>query len=95
MTTDDFIAMTRRVIAKDGFDGYLPTLVLPARRHIAALEGVPPGVDVEAAAKKWANAKAGADEDYFLAFKIDPVHFKVIARRDGIEEERISAAEAG
>ena len=42
MTIDDFIAMTRRVIARDGFDDYLPTLVLPERRHIAVLEGMPP-----------------------------------------------------
>jgi hypothetical protein len=94
MTIDDFIAMTKRVICNDGFEGYLPTLVLPARRHVAALEGIPADVDVEAAAKKWANSEA-ADEDYFLAFKIDSAHFKVIARVGGGEEERVAAAEGG
>lgn len=53
MTIDDFIAMTQRIIEKDGFDGYLPTLVLPARNHISVLEGIPSNVDVEAAARQW------------------------------------------
>jgi hypothetical protein len=95
MTIDDFIAMTRRIIAKDGFEGYLPTLVLPDRRHVAVLEGVPPDVDVEAAAKKWALQKSEPEEDYFLAFKIDSAHFKVIARSEGREETRVAAATAG
>jgi hypothetical protein len=43
MTIDDFIAMTRRIIAKDGFEEYLPTLMLPQRRHVTVLEGLPLG----------------------------------------------------
>jgi hypothetical protein len=95
MTIEDFIAMTRRIVARDGFDGYLPTLVLPGRRHVAVLEGVPPEVDVETAAKKWAAEKCEPGEDYFLAFKLDSAHFKVIARSDGREEVRVAAATAG
>lgn len=95
MTIDDFIAMTRRIIAKDGFDEYLPTLVLPGRRHVTVLEGMPPDVDAEAASRKWATSKAGENEDYFLAFKIDPARFKVVARLRGVEQECVAAAEAG
>lgn len=95
MTVDDFIAMTRRVIARDGFERYVPTLVLPKRRHIAVLEGMPPDVDVEAAAKKWARGKVNADEDYLLAFKLDAAHFKVIARLGSSEQQRVAAVVAG
>jgi hypothetical protein len=95
MTIDDFIAMTRRTIAKDGFQEYSPTLVLPDRRHVKVLEGMPPEVDAELASRKWVASTAGENEDYFLAFKIDPVQFKVIARLAGVEQERVAAAEAG
>ena len=95
MTIDDFIAMKRRIIAKDGFEEYLPTLVLPDRRHVKVLEGMPLEVDAEAASREWAARTAGENEDYFLAFKIDPLQFKVIARLAGVEQERVAAAEAG
>lgn len=95
MTIDDFIAMTRRIIAKDGFDDYLPTLVIPDRREVTVLEGMPPDVDAEAASRRWATSSVDRNEDYFLAFKIDPAQFKVVARLKGVEEERVAAAEAG
>lgn len=90
MTIDDFIAMTRRIIAKDGIENYLPTLVLPDRRLITVLEGMPPDVDVEAASRTWASDQAGENEDYFLAFTIDAARFKVVARLGGVEHERIA-----
>jgi hypothetical protein len=95
MTIDDFIAMTRRIIAKDGFEEYLPTLVLPERRHVTVLEGMPSDVDPETASREWATSEAGENEDYFLAVKIDPVRFKVVARLGGVEQERVATAEAG
>ena len=90
---NNFVAMTQRIIAKDGFDGYLPTLVLPARRHVAVLEGVPDHVDVEAAARRWAEDKAGPD-DFQLAYKVDARHFKAVERVAGEIEERVVAVEA-
>lgn len=95
MTIDDFIAMTRRIITKDGFDGYLPTLMLPAHRHVSVLEGVPPKVDVEVAARRWAEREAKADDDFFLAFKLDAAHFKVVARLNGQVAERIATVQVG
>lgn len=92
---DDFIAMTLRIIAKDGFDDYLPTLVLPARRHISVMEGIPSEVDVEAVARRWAEREAKSDEDYFLAFKVDGAHFKVVARLNGQVNERLATVEVG
>ncbi len=85
MTIDDFIGMTQRIIAQDGFEDFLPTLVLPDSQQVAVLEGVPVTVtvNVETAARNWADRKAGAGEDYFLACKSDPAHFKVVARVKG------------
>lgn len=78
-----FIAMTRRVIERDGFEKYQPTLLLPKRKDIRILEGVPPDVDIEAAVTGWATRTVDAEEDFFMAFKTDADHFKVIARVGG------------
>ena len=80
---DQFIAMTRRIIAKDGFDDYLPTLLLPSRKDIRVLEGVPVDEDVEKVVVDWAARIVGPEEDFLAAFKFDDTHFKVIARLNG------------
>ena len=90
VSLDEFIAMTQRIIAKDGFDDYLPTLVLPARRHIMVLESVPDTVNSEVAARKWAEDKAGSG-DFQLAFRIDARHFKAVERIAGKIEQRVVA----
>lgn len=36
---DTFVEITHRIIASQGFDGFLPTLLLPATKKIVALEG--------------------------------------------------------
>jgi hypothetical protein len=38
---ESFVAITHRVIARDGFDEYLPTLMLPATHDLLVLEGAP------------------------------------------------------
>ena len=91
---DQFIAMTRRVIDRDGFEGYQPTLLLPQRKDIRILEGVPPDVDIEAAAANWAKRAVDAEEDFFLAFKADAEHFKVIARVKGERYEALCPVQA-
>jgi hypothetical protein len=72
MTIEMFAEITLSIIARDGFDGFLPTACNPARRHVAVLQGVPAGVDVERAALDWASRKAEADEEYLVAFKSGP-----------------------
>ncbi len=82
MDINDFAEMTQEVIASDGFEGYLPTLILPQRMVISALEGIPDGVDVEQAALEWAAKIAKAGEEYLLAYKINDHQFRVV-RSDG------------
>jgi hypothetical protein len=78
MEIAEFAQITQRVIAKDGFDGYLPTLALPARREINTLSGVPADVDVEQAATEWAARHAQTGEEYLLAYKISPTQFRIV-----------------
>jgi hypothetical protein len=87
MTIEAFAEMTRRVIARDGFDDFLPTACYPGRNVVAVLEGVPAGIDVEQAALRWAARKAEADEEYLVAFKSSPDRFKIIRRVGGESEE--------
>ena len=89
---DQFIAMTRRIIAEDGFEGYLPTLLIPSRKDIRVLEGVPGEEDLEKVVAGWAARIAGPDEDFLAAFKFDDTHFKVLARLDGRSSSVVCAA---
>ena len=89
-----FAEITRRVISKDGFDGYLPTLCLPERKHITVLEGIPPEKlgCVREIAIEWAAKKAGPDGEFFLAYKEDAERFRIVHRFNGGTEERLFSA---
>jgi GGDEF domain-containing protein len=90
MDMDEFAELTRRVIARDGFEGYLPTACYAARAHFAVLTGVPPHDDVEPVSLEWALEGAESDEEVLVAFKIDPDHFKIIRRtEDARLEQRV------
>ena len=88
-TVEEFARITRKVIAHEGFDDYLPTALYPNRAHIAALEGVPARADLETIALEWAANGAIGDEEFLVAFKIGPTKFKVIRRNVGIHEEAV------
>jgi hypothetical protein len=89
-----FAEITRRVIARDGFDGYLPTICVPARKYISVLEGIPPDKldHVREIAIAWAEKKAKPEEDYFLAYKEDDDRFRVVHHFSGGAEERLFSA---
>jgi hypothetical protein len=80
MTLDEFAETTRRVVERDGFDEYQPTLIFPARRHIMTLAGLPPDIEPESPVLSWASESAQDDEEFLVAFKTDATHFKVIRR---------------
>jgi hypothetical protein len=88
-TVEEFARVTRNVIADEGFDDYLPTVLYPDRAHIAALEGVPAQEDLETIALEWAAHGAIGDEEFLVAFKIAPTKFKVIRRNGGSREEAV------
>jgi hypothetical protein len=76
-----FAEITRRVIARNGFDQHLPTVLYPARKYVLVLEGAPPTEDLEAVALDWARSNAVGDEESLLAFKVSATQFKVIQRQ--------------
>jgi hypothetical protein len=85
---DTFVAITHRIIAQDGFENYLPTLLLPTTKKIAVLEGAPRDSTLEKIVRRWAEESAGSEADYVVAFKSDEKHFDVIARIEGEMHER-------
>jgi len=89
MTLDDFAETTRHVIAKDGFGAFQPTAIFPERNHLAVLAGVPQGVDLDHACRKWVRHLAVGNEEYLFAFKVDGSHFKVVHGGHGIDEEAV------
>lgn len=87
---DQFIEITRAIIEKDGLDNYLPTLLLPEQRKVFVLDEIPEDVNVEHAAVEWA-VRTAEDDAFFLAFRLDDSHFKVIAGIDGAQHEQVCA----
>jgi hypothetical protein len=81
-----FAAITRRVIARDGFESHLPTVLYPARREVLVLEGAPESGDLEAISLNWAQANAVGHEEFLLAFKVSSTQFKIV-RRSGTSFE--------
>ena len=88
-TLEQFAEITRNVIASEGFDDYLPTVLYPNRKSLAALEGVPPTVNLEATAVAWATKGAIGDEEFLVAFKVSESSFKIIRRHVGYFEEGV------
>jgi hypothetical protein len=86
---DQFIEITKTIIEGEGFEGFLPTLLLPRQKVVRVLDDVPEHRRDEQVAVEWASSIAADDEDYFLAFKLDTDHFKVIARLDGQRREQV------
>jgi hypothetical protein len=92
MTLIEFAKITRNVVSRDGFDGYLPTVVYPERRVLKVLEGAPVGAELESIAVEWASAGANPDEEFLVAFKVDATAFKVVRRASSGWEAQVFAA---
>jgi len=94
ITVEDFATITKRIIARDGFDDYLPTALYPDRNVVVVLEGSPEYGDLESIAVKWAAEGAIGNEVFLVAFKVDPRHFKVIRHHPAGQEAEVFEAEA-
>ena len=85
---DQFVKMTQRIIAEDGFDNYLPTLLLPATREVRVLDQVE-GDGESLGITDWLSEQVGQDEDFLVAFKAGDAHFMVVGRLGGQACERL------
>ena len=89
MQVSEFAAITRRVIAKQGFEEFQPSACFPARREIRSLAGVPVGLAHEEPAMRRASSIAEADEEFLVAFKHSTSEFKVIRIQGPNREEQV------
>ena len=85
---DQFVKMTQRIIAEDGFDNYLPTLLLPATREVRVLDQVE-GDGESLGITDWLAEQVGPDEDFLVAFRAGDAHFMVVGRLGGQACERL------
>ena len=85
---DQFVKMTQRIIAEDGFDNYLPTLLLPATREVRVLDQVE-GDGESLGIADWLAEQVGPDEDFLVAFKAGDAHFMAVGRLGGQACERL------
>jgi hypothetical protein len=93
MTVGDFegfIAVQKELIAEVGLVGYLPALWIDTTKEVqvSVLVDAPDENDHERVAGDWALQMA-REHDYFLAFKADGFCLKVVARIQGIQQERV------
>lgn len=89
MTIEEFAAITETVIAKDGFDDFLPSAFLPASNELRALQGVPADVPMETAAANWVKRLAPNGEEVLVAFKHDSTNYKIMRFAGEHHDERV------
>ncbi len=70
------------------FDQYLPTLWVETPKQVSVnvlMDGID-GNELETVARRWAQ-KLALKNDYFLAFRADNSHLKVVVRIGAMENE--------
>lgn len=87
---EKFIAVQKELVAEGDFADYLPALwvVTTNQVQVNVLADAPDEGDLERVARDWALQMA-REHDYFLAFKSDGFRLKVVARIQGIQQERV------
>jgi hypothetical protein len=88
MKIDEFASITRRVIANDCFDDFLPTACYPKRSQIRALTELPIDIEPETEVMEWAAQHANKGEEYLVAFKSGPLEFTVIRQKGNKRESK-------
>ena len=82
MDIEEFAKITHSIIAKDGFDDFLPTLCIPERREISVLEGAPEDFNnIKEKSLIWSEDKTNPEEEYLLAIKTNENEFTIIKRQ--------------
>jgi hypothetical protein len=75
---DEYAKMTHYVITECGFDEFHPTACYPARSRVTTLAGFPSDLAPEAPVLEWAGNSADPNEEFLVAFRIDPTHFTIV-----------------
>ena len=83
MEINDFAEMTYRVLKQTPLSEFLPTLCLPERRQILALDGAPVEEDTRQVALEWAESNSSPEEEFLVAYRDGERHFRIVRRSGG------------
>ena len=89
---ETYAGITRRVIARNGFADFSPTVLYPRRKKILTLVGVPTDVDIESVSLEWAVRNSEEQEEFLLAFKLNESEFAVIRSTAAARDKEIFSA---
>jgi hypothetical protein len=81
MRIDEFASITRRVIANEGFDDFVPVACYPQRSEIRALTDLPDDNNLETEILNWAAQHATKGEEYLVAYKSGASEFTIIKQK--------------
>ena len=86
-----FAEITYHVLKETPLEKYIPTLCLPERSQILALEGVPESEEtrIREIAVDWAQSTAKGEEEFLVAFRDGDGYFRIIRRSDGKLQEAL------
>jgi hypothetical protein len=86
-----FAEITYSVLEDTPLEKYIPTLCLPARGEIQALQGIPDEEEdrIREISLEWAQKTAGESEEFLVAFRDGPGYFRVIRRSEGKLQEAL------
>jgi hypothetical protein len=93
MTLQDFAEMTINVIREDGFDGYLPTFVLPDTQEVRVIQGIPTEVDHRDAVQNVARRSAYETREFFFGVLSAPQRITIGHLRPGQPSEYMEITE--
>jgi hypothetical protein len=85
---EQFVAMTMKIVAEDGIDNYLPTLLLPTSRTVLVMEDIPDLDDHELMVREWLAERIEPDEPHLVAYRCGARIIKVVGMIDGSPVER-------
>ena len=86
-----FAEVTYQVLKDTPLKSYIPTLCLPERGEIHALQGVPEGQEdaMREIALNWAESTAREGEELLVAFRDGAGYFRIIRRIEGKLQEAV------
>jgi hypothetical protein len=94
MEIGEFAEITYRVLEGTRFEDYIPTLCLPGQDAIHGLQGIPPEEEnnLREISIEWAINSTDEHEEFLVAFRDGPAHFRIVRRFEGETREALFPA---
>ena len=90
----EFAEITYHVLEGTRFEDYIPTLCLPGQGAIHGLQGIPAEEEdnLREISLEWAVNSSDDKEEFLVAFRDGPAHFRIIRRFNGEIREALFPA---